>query len=160
MHSKVFILAKKEEEINESYDIFFEDEIVESIGADYAALETEEEFRDSIERLKNCYGLSGVNLRKVTTNDYGEVLVADISESQIKALIESLQKKKEERIEKVKEALESGNLWLIAWEAYNKKGFFFGLQGYGIFNEVELLNILVKEKINKLYIVQTFDYHF
>ncbi len=160
MHSRVFILAKNEEEINESYDNFYEDDIVEEIGADYVVLETEEEFQGSIEWLKNCYGLSSVDLRKVNTSDHGEVLVAEISESQIKALIESLEKKKEKRIEKVKEALESNNLWLIAWEAYNKKGFFFGLQSYGIFNEVELLNILVEEKINKLYVIQTFDYHF
>ncbi|MDI1472992.1 hypothetical protein QI155_10655 [Thermodesulfovibrio sp. 1176] len=160
MHSKVFVLARSEEEINEVYENVSGDEIVETVGADYAVLETEEEFKDSIEWLKENYSLSNVDLRMVNTDDYGEILVAKISKTQIEELIESLKKKKEKRIEKAKEALEKGDLWLTAWEAYNRKGFFFALDGYGIFNDVELLDMLEREEIDKLYVIQSFDYHF
>lgn len=97
MHSKVFVLARSEEEINEVYENVSGDEIVETVGADYAVLETEEEFKDSIEWLKENYSLSNVDLRMVNTDDYGEILVAKISKTQIEELIESLKKKKEKK---------------------------------------------------------------
>lgn len=156
MHSKVFILAKSVNEIDEVYDSLSEDEIVEAIGADYVSLEDRNEFMESIKWLKDFCSLN-IQFEDRQT-EYGTILVAVIDTNE---LMNGLIKEKERRIKKVREALEREDLYDIAYYAYNQKGFYFYLREAGFLNKIDILNYLDDFGLpDKIYVVQTFDYHF
>lgn len=158
MHSRVFVLARNLEEIADNIDALDEVEIAAHIKADYAIKESTDKFKRSIEWLKNCYNLSYLNFKQLNIEEYGEITVAEIDRDE---LLKGLQQQKIERLKKVKEALEKEDLWEIAYWAYNQQGFYFYLKGYGLMNEVDLLESYKDINFeNKIFIIRTFDYHF
>lgn len=154
MHSRIFVLT---DNLNEVDNITYPDEVemANSIGADSIVEEGEQEFKDSVEWLKGCYNLKNVNFRQ-TPSEFGSILVAEIDK---KELVEAAEKEIDKRIEAVKEALEKRDLWKVAWEAYNQRGFYFYADGYSLMNIVDLHNY-AKDFGNKLYVIRTYDYHF
>lgn len=156
MHSRVFVLAKSVNEIDEVYGSLSEDEIVEAVGADYVSSEDRNEFMESIKWLKDFCSLN-IQLEEKQTES-GTVLVAVIDTNE---LMDGLIKEKERRIEKVKEALGREDLHDVAYYAYNQKGFYFYLREAGFLNEIDILDYMDSFGLpDRIYIVQTFDYHF
>jgi len=159
MHSRVFVLVKSLDDVEESYGVLDEYDTVE-IEVDYLATETEEEeFKNSVEWLKNYYDLKNVEIKKVDT-EVGEIPIAILDR---KEFFDALEIKIKERIPKVKEALEKEDLWLVAHYAYNQKGFYFYLyEESGLMNEVNLHHFY-KDSVtlgDKIYVIQTYDYHY
>lgn len=156
MHSRVFILVKSENEIDEVYDSLSENEITEAIRADYASSEDRNEFIESMNWLKDFCSLN-IQFKERQTES-GIILVAVIDTNE---LMNGLIKEKERRIKKVREALEREDLYNIAYYAYNQKGFYFYLREAGFMNEIDMLNYLDDFGLpDRIYVVQTFDYHF
>lgn len=155
MHSRVFILAKSENEIDEVYNLS-EDKIVEAIEADYASSEDRNEFIESMNWLKDFCSLN-IQFKERQTES-GIILIAVINTNE---LMNGLTKEKERRIEKVREALEREDLYDVAYYAYNQKGFYFYLREAGFMNEIDMLDYLNNFGLpDIIYVVQTYDYHF
>jgi len=155
MHSRIFIISE-----NDNFDL---DDIIPTecelfdylscYGVDYVDKETD--FEDDVEWFKNVY-----NLKKIEKID--GIFKIDKQE-----LIKALKKEKERRLKKVKKLIKNAetdlmsvSAWDIANEIYMQKGFYFYLDGYGIMNEMDLLEDLKLIKNNTIYIVDSFDYHF
>lgn len=83
-------------------------------------------------------------------------------------LIEALKKEKRYKLENVKKLIKdmehdimSVPAWNIAHEIYTKKGFFFYAKGFGIMNEMDMLDDYLQSlKDDNIYILKSFDYHF
>jgi len=134
-------------------DIPTEDELLDMLpnGVDYVSKETA--LDEDIEWLCKFY-----NLKKV------EKINKNVYKIDKQELIESLKNEKKRRVKIVKGLLENKqeedvDLWLVSYEAYNRKGFFFYFLNE-VINEIDLLKALKNLKIDSLYVVASFDYHF
>ncbi len=151
MHSRIFIMSQVHEvDFN---DIPTEDELLDMLpnGVDYVSKETA--LDEDIEWLCKFY-----NLKKV------EKINKNVYKIDKQELIESLKNEKKRRVKIVKGLLEDKqeedvDLWLVSYEAYNRKGFLFYFLDEAI-NEIDLLKALKNLKIDSLYVVASFDYHF
>ena len=160
MHYRIFILAENIDDfdfdnIPTEYELF---EHLSHYGIDYVSEEADLE--DDIEWFKN---ILKIKTEKMIGGDkHGIYYKIDKQE-----LIEALIKEKRHRLENVKKLIKdmehdimSVPAWKISNEIYAQKGFYFYLDGYGIMNEMDLLEDLKLIKNNTIYIVDSFDYHF
>lgn len=160
MHSRVFVITNKKEEIEDFKNSHIEEEILGGIiGADYAQKQEEyEDFKDDIEWFSQQYKIPAEIKREEDGNFYAEV--------DANAFYEALQREKKKRIEKIEKLLKDSNpnLYNIAQTAYYEKGFYFVLNGIDVIPEVDtyLFEFLqdTMEKGGKIYIAITWDYHF
>ncbi|MEM7827722.1 MAG: hypothetical protein QW561_00125 [Candidatus Aenigmatarchaeota archaeon] len=125
--------------------------IVESVGADYAAEERGEAFKESISWLAEYYEVP---------YEFYPISGAEAAAISKESLMKGLEREKSGILEKVRAALEMGDLDGIAYWCCRQKGFYFYLAGE-IMNPMDLLTYLSRyHKGSDLYVVQTFDYHF
>jgi len=165
MHSRVFCVVEEleKDKIEEAMSID-EVEIVESIrGCDYAVERySTEEMQDDVERLASWIKIKDIHSKTICLEDE-DITYWVIPVEKLKIAIE---KDIKDRIAEIKEELKKENpsLHQIAFTAYNQKGFFFYMPGYGVMNEIDLYELLLNTEKGKnlpyLYVVKTFDYHF
>ena len=148
MHNRIFVISR---EFTEEKGLFPWEEpgTVAMLRVDYIV--PSEDFIDDIEWLQDAYGIKVFKER----NKYF------IPSNEIKILKDSLEKIKNERLEKVAEELkkERPSLWRIAYRAWNQYGFFFYMNST-IWNEMELLEYLERGIPKRLFILESYDYHY
>lgn len=160
MHSRVFVICNKKEEIEDFKNSSIEEEILNGvIGADYAQKQEEyENFKEDVEWFSQYYKTPAEIKREEDGVFYAEV--------DANAFYEALQREKKKRIERIRKLLKAPDpdLYNLAQTAYYEKSFFFVLNGIDVVPEVdtylfEFLEDTIK-KGGKIYIATTWDYHF
>ncbi len=155
MHSRIFVLAQKINKLDfddlpTEYELF---DYLSHYGIDYVVGDTD--FYDDVEWFKKTY-----NLKTEKINGIYKIKKQE--------LIEALKREKERRLKKVKELIKKAETdlmsvpaWEISNEIYAQKGFFFYAEGFGIMNEMDMLDDYLRLlKGDNIYILKSFDYHF
>jgi len=149
MHSRIFVIS---EDFTEEKELFSWDdpETAAQLKVDYIV--PSENFIDDIEWLQDAYGI------KISKEEGDKYFIPS---DEIRILKNSLEKIRKKRLETIAYELkkDSPNLWKIAYEAWNQHGFFFYMENC-IWNEMELLEYLEKRIPEKLYVLESYDYHF
>ena len=156
--SRIFVLVEdiKNFDVDDIYSFpneFLLYELMKCYGIDYVSKETD--FEDDIEWLQQTYNFK---LQKIENNIY---------KIYKEELINAFKREKEKRLKKVKKLIKKAEIDLmsvsacdIANEIYMQKGFFFYFRGFGVINEMDLLEGLKLIKNDTLYIVASFEYHY
>jgi len=169
MHSRVFVLATKEEILSGDYQIPDSEDVLSAIRyADYVGdISTGEKIKEDIDWFKVIYGQKTINGKVVFTPGGGDRVVG--YKINVEAFKKALEKIFDEVLEKVREDLEKSKnasgldkSLIIDSIHYTTEcgGFYFFTSDNSIINETFLYYILERDwKDKDVYIIATIDYH-
>jgi DNA primase len=180
MHSRIFkIYIPEKEEPNNKENIEngirelihkdIEQDIIDSAGwtgMDWFNYTDDGQFKDDVEWLISAYIVDSSNKYKIDKNNFIEVdekVVYELKGKEFERVKEAIKKELDRRAEEAKKMFRTKDknafwFWKVSRTLYPCNGFLFYIEGYGLINDVEFY-FSIKDA-NKIYIVESYDYHF